>query len=92
MMVKGFTLMRATPSELDDIFNGMGVSRVLKVEMREAVAAWRAEPQKAMQILDNWSHEYGLYNSSLYNGYYYKTLGGHAPEDEGQLISEKDNL
>ena len=84
--------MRATSSELGAIFNAMGVWRALKVEMREAVATWWADPKKTMQTLDKWAREYALHNSAIYNGYYYKTLGGHAPEDECQIISEKNNM
>jgi hypothetical protein len=46
--VTGTFIARATDEELSDMFKEMQVSLAHKVELREAVAAWRADPQRVL--------------------------------------------
>ena len=46
--VTGTFIARATDEELSDMFKEMHVSLAHKVELREAVAAWRADPQRVL--------------------------------------------
>ncbi len=46
LKVKGVFISKATDEELSDMFKEMHVSLAHKVELREAVAAWRADPQR----------------------------------------------
>jgi hypothetical protein len=46
LKIKGVFIAKATDDELSDVFKEMCVSVVHKVELREAVAAWRADPQQ----------------------------------------------
>jgi hypothetical protein len=48
LKVKGVFISKATDEELSDMFKEMQVSLAHKVELREAVAAWRADPQRVM--------------------------------------------
>jgi hypothetical protein len=44
--VTGVVLFKATDEELNALFNEMKVATSHKVEIREAVAVWRADPQQ----------------------------------------------
>ncbi len=46
--VTGTFIARATDEELSEVFKEMNVSVTHKVELREAVAAWRADPQRVL--------------------------------------------
>jgi len=48
LKVKGMFISKATDEELSDMFKEMHVSLAHKVELREAVAAWRADPQRVL--------------------------------------------
>jgi acetone carboxylase gamma subunit len=48
LKVKGVFISKATDEELSEVFKEMHVSVTHKVELREAVAAWRADPQLVM--------------------------------------------
>ena len=48
LKVKGVFISKATDEELSDMFKEMHVSLAHKVELREAVAAWRADPQRVL--------------------------------------------
>jgi len=52
LKVKGVFISKATDEELSDMFKEMQVSLAHKVELREAVAAWRADPQRALQAVE----------------------------------------
>ncbi len=44
--VTGMVLFKATDEELSALFNEMKVATSHKVEIREAVARWRVDPQE----------------------------------------------
>jgi len=46
LKVKGVTIAKATDEDLSDIFKAMQVTAIHRVELREAVAGWRADPQE----------------------------------------------
>jgi hypothetical protein len=48
LKVKGVFISKATDEELSEVFKEMQVCVTHKVELREAVAAWRADPQRVM--------------------------------------------
>ena len=48
LKVKGLFISKATDEELSDMFKEMHVSLAHEVELREAVAAWRADPQRVL--------------------------------------------
>ena len=48
LKVKGVFISKATDEELSDMFKEMHVSLAHKVELREAVAAWKADPQRVL--------------------------------------------
>ena len=48
LKVKGVFISKATDEELSEVFKEMQVSVTHKVELREAVAAWRADPQRVL--------------------------------------------
>ena len=45
LKVKGIFILKATDDELSALFDQMHVALVHKVELREAVGCWRANPQ-----------------------------------------------
>jgi hypothetical protein len=49
--VTGGFLVDATDEELSDMFKDMKVATAHRVDLRKAVATWRADPQKAMQAI-----------------------------------------
>jgi HEPN domain-containing protein len=46
LKIKGVFIAKATDDELSEMLKEMCVSLAHKVELREAVAAWRADPQQ----------------------------------------------
>jgi len=46
LKIKGLTIAKATDEDLSDLFKEMHVTASHRVELREAVAGWRADPQQ----------------------------------------------
>ena len=46
LKVKGIFILKATDDELSALFDQMHVALVHKVELREAVGSWRANPEQ----------------------------------------------
>lgn len=55
--VTGMVLFKATDEELSALFNEMKVATSHKVEIREAVARWRVDPQEALRAIERESAE-----------------------------------
>jgi hypothetical protein len=51
--VDGKFLDRATDEDISDLLKEMSMTAAHKVELRNAIASWRSDPQQTMRILEN---------------------------------------